>query len=208
MLDLGSAGQETTDWSRERLTPLFGRQVLLHRYALVHPPQEVVHRDLRLEQALLDPGWKSTPCPCVRNHDDPSHSPVKANLSPRSAPRSPCPRNGTITPGESCTYTSGSSYIFTTPASLRVMPGMELVLKCFPGRQMWGFNDTFHNAPRFVPTRRRALSKLDLPTFGMPTTRTRKGSFGFKFGFSLAASGHQRIILKSERNVLTHSRQS
>ena len=62
MSDLGLAGQETTDSSRERLTPLFGRQVLLHRYALVHPPEEIVHCDLRLEQALLNPGCQSAQC--------------------------------------------------------------------------------------------------------------------------------------------------
>jgi hypothetical protein len=37
--------------------------------------------------------------------------------------------------------------------------------------------------PFFTPTRRNAFNKLDLPTFGMPTTRTRISSNVDRFAF-------------------------
>ena len=48
---------------------------------------------------------------------------MSASLTPRSAPFSPRPRNGSITPGESNEYTSGDSESLSRVDSARVSPG-------------------------------------------------------------------------------------
>ncbi len=53
----------------------------------------------------------------------PKHLPISANLTPRSAPLSPRPRKGNITPGVSKEYTSGSCDSFNRVERALVSPG-------------------------------------------------------------------------------------
>lgn len=56
-----------------------------------------------------------------------SYVPIKASLAPRSAPAGPCPRNGSIIPGESKAYTRGFSRIFILLDRDTVTPGLAPV---------------------------------------------------------------------------------
>ena len=52
-----------------------------------------------------------------------TNAPMSASLTPFSAPLSPLPRKGSITPGESNEYTSGDSESLSRVESARVSPG-------------------------------------------------------------------------------------
>lgn len=56
---------------------------------------------------------------------------MRASLAPRSAPRRPLPRYGSITPGLSNAYTSGVCEILRRVLSARVMPGVADVRSAF-----------------------------------------------------------------------------
>lgn len=51
--------------------------------------------------------------------------PISASFTPRSAPISPRPRKGNMTPGVSYEYTNGSSESFSRVDKARVIPGSD-----------------------------------------------------------------------------------
>lgn len=57
--------------------------------------------------------------------------PIRASLTPRSAPLGPFPRKGNITPGESYEYTNGFSDSFVRVEITRVCPGLDDVRNAF-----------------------------------------------------------------------------
>ena len=56
---------------------------------------------------------------------------MRASFTPRSAPVTPWPRKGSMTPGESYAYTSGSCDSLRRVESTRVIPGCEDVRSAF-----------------------------------------------------------------------------
>lgn len=79
-------------------------------------------RTFQLIQVTRHPSSGSSTA-ITQTHHTPTHVPMRASLTPRSAPSGPRPRKGSITPGESYAYTSGSSESLSRVEMACVMPG-------------------------------------------------------------------------------------
>ena len=129
------------------------------------------------------------------------HIPISASLTPRSAPFSPFPRNGSMTPGLSYEYTSGSCDSLRRVESTRVIPGCADVRSAFGvaargGPSQWCNGEQGsgigHLRPG-MPVARSAFSSVDLPTLGIPTTRTfSSGACGLPFAMSIKYVDYSR----------------
>src|SRR5260221_9887720 len=108
---------------------------------------------------------------------------MSASLTPRCLPSSPCPRKGIITPGESIEYIGCVDDNFSRVDSERVYPGNGEVRRGFllaiieersTGPSISRYSPFSDYLLACIPTARSALSSVDLPIFGIPTTRTFK----------------------------------
>ena len=110
------------------------RHKLTDRIEHIQAVQQICRERLRGVQALLDPSCGSHAHKYVSgesNSGADAHGPMSASFTPRSAPLSPFPRKGSITPGESYAYTSGLSDSFRRVEITRVIPGCADVFSAF-----------------------------------------------------------------------------
>ena len=137
--------------------------------------------------------------------------PISANFTPRSAPLSPRPRKGNITPGVSKEYTSGSCDNFNRVERALVNPGCAEVRSAFgvAGHMSTCREHTTDDERQKKPNVRpgipmvlREFKSVDLPTFGMPTTSTfSSGICGCSRAMSIRANGQSRLRRGADRHT-------